>query len=899
VSALCEFVGRFGPLRVITHVMTASSIPASGGGGYARYLESKTVAPERGDYYLTPDGEMAQAPGRWLSDSETLARLGVQVDRPVDGADFIALMDGRHPGTGDWLRPPGAGGGRGGGIDVTFSAPKSVSTVWALADPWQREQIEAAHARAVEQTVLYVRERVPVVRRRYSGQVVEEHAKDVIAAEYRHTTARGVTGAQAPDPQLHSHVVITGAVREDERIVAVASRPIFGSARELGGFYRSQLAHELAGEGYQIRYGTGKDGRYFELAGVPQTLLDDFSGRSREVARAAERFRARYGRAPERGELRGLALENRRAKQPTTRADLQRAWAETGRRHGFGPGEALRLLEGSERVGRSGSVEDRIEAHLTAHHAIFDARELRAVALEQTAGQMPPDIALGIAREMVRNRRILTLEGDRLTTLAVRAQEQAIERRATALARQAGRDAGERARADAVREVAERIAAPLSPEQLKALEAVTGPERLGVLIGPAGTGKGVVIDAAARAEQHAGRTTIGIAVSGSTAERLGADSPALAGRTLTLDSLVARDRAGSINVDQATTIFLDEAGMTDHYRLDALTKLVERSGAKLIAVGDGRQLPSIGPGGMFDRLALHAPTAELQDVYRTKDPAEQWAWQALRAGEPERAMAHYILRNQLHFQDTRDEAGEAAVQRWHTLAQQHGLREVALIADASNQEVDRLNARAQHLRARHGELGHHQLQHPDRHYPIHQGDLVAFTSQHRPPGQPRIENGTRGEITAIHPHGVGIALDGSDRHINLATEDLGSVRLGYAQHVYRQQGATVQRSVVLTGGWQTSKESAYVEATRARHGTDWYLARDQLGLEGQDPNRVRRLAEHMRNSRAQVPSVALRVPAHADWTPSRDPLRLRPMLSPARWLTRQLRRDTQDRSIRR
>ena len=143
--ALCELLGRFGALRVITHVMTAASIGASRGGGYARYLESKTVEPERGDYYLTPDGEMAQAPGRWLTDPETLERLGVQVGGPVDGKDFIALMEGRHPGTGRWLRPEGAGGGRGGGIDVTFSAPKSVSTVWALGDPWQREQIEQAH----------------------------------------------------------------------------------------------------------------------------------------------------------------------------------------------------------------------------------------------------------------------------------------------------------------------------------------------------------------------------------------------------------------------------------------------------------------------------------------------------------------------------------------------------------------------------------------------------------------------------------------------------------------------------------------------------------------------------------------------------------------------------------
>jgi conjugative relaxase-like TrwC/TraI family protein len=318
------------------------------------------------------------------------------------------------------LRPEGAGGGRGGGIDVTFSAPKSVSTVWALGDPWQREQIEAAHARAVESAIGYLREQVPVVRRRYGGQVVEEHAKDVIAAEYRHTTARGVSGAQAPDPQLHSHVVITGALREDDRFVAVASRPIFRSAREVGAFYRSALADELVREGYPIERGTGKDGRYFEIAGVPVELREAFSGRSREVARAAERFRARYGRAPERGELRNLALENRRAKTLTTRKDLERVWRETGRHHGFGADEAIRLIGASERPTVEHAIEKRIESKLAEHHAVFDARELHAVALEQATGEMSPDETLAVAREMVRDRRVLTLEGGRMTTLAVR-----------------------------------------------------------------------------------------------------------------------------------------------------------------------------------------------------------------------------------------------------------------------------------------------------------------------------------------------------------------------------------------------------------------------------------------------------------------------------------------------
>ena len=179
-----------------------------------------------------------------------------------------------------------------------------MSAVWALGDESQRREIEAAHAAAVSEAMAHLTETVPTVRRRYGGQVVEEHAREVVAAEYRHTTARGVLEGDAPDPQLHSHVVITSAIREDGRIVAVASRPIFRSARELGAYYRSALAHQLQQRGYAIERGTGKHGRYFEIAGVPRGLLDAFSARSREVARAAERFRAKWGRAPERGELR-------------------------------------------------------------------------------------------------------------------------------------------------------------------------------------------------------------------------------------------------------------------------------------------------------------------------------------------------------------------------------------------------------------------------------------------------------------------------------------------------------------------------------------------------------------------------------------------------------------------
>ena len=175
---------------------------------------------------------------------------------------------------------------------------------------------------------------------------------------------------------------------------------------------------------------------------------------------------------------------------------------------------------------------------------------------------------------MIAERRILPLEGGLMTTLAVRAREQAIERRFGELAGHAGRDVGEHARSTAGDQVAERIGGRLTDEQAHALQVITGPERGAILVGPAGTGKGVVIDAAARAEQMTGHRTFGIAVSGSTAQRLGQDAPALAGQTLTLDALVARADRGQLQVDEDTTIYFDEAGMADTDRLDRLTEIV-------------------------------------------------------------------------------------------------------------------------------------------------------------------------------------------------------------------------------------------------------------------------------------------------------------------------------------
>jgi len=207
-------------------VLTVAKIAGSGAAAYGQYLEGRTQAAGTGDYYLSQDGERVEAPGRWASLGPVgRDALGVDASRAVAAEQFQQLMAVRNPATGGRLRAGGAGGSAVAAIDATFSAPKSVSAVWALGSPELRAGIEAAQERAVESALAHAVEYVPMVRRRVDREtVVRETPVELIATSWRHTTARAVAG-RAPDPQLHSHVVLHGAVRQgDGRVVAIESR---------------------------------------------------------------------------------------------------------------------------------------------------------------------------------------------------------------------------------------------------------------------------------------------------------------------------------------------------------------------------------------------------------------------------------------------------------------------------------------------------------------------------------------------------------------------------------------------------------------------------------------------------------------------------------------------------
>jgi conjugative relaxase-like TrwC/TraI family protein len=834
-------------------MQSTHKISGDAASGFAAYL---TESRGRGDYYVggEADGEM----GRWQGSPEALEVLGLAPGAAVERDALVALMNGRHPETGAAIRPVGGDGSRVAGIDLTFSAPKSVSALWAVSGPYRRAQIEAAHRGAIASAMARVERDVDLVRRREMGVLRWEPARSLVRAEFVHTSSRltrGQEGQGVPDPQLHSHVVVVAAERQDGKFAAVDSRELFRSARVNGAWYRAELAYSLGELGLEVRGGQGKDGRYFEVARVPADLAKRWSSRTEDIERAARAFRQRYGREPRAGELGAMTVATRGTKTALAQVDIDEAWRAVGEEHGLSRARGQDLF-GVEPRHEWRPVSSDLLRTLTRDRSMVERRELDARAAELAAGTMRPAEAQEVAEDLTRTGELVELEGGWWTTRELRELEQRALDLTEDLA--AGETAAvPEATLSLARESARRqLGGPLSREQQEALETVTGPAGVAVLIGQAGTGKGVVIRAAREAWERDGHRVIGTAVAGATAKRLGADSGIA--ETMTVDALTTRHGNDGLGLDERSVIVVDEAGMADTRRLARVVEAASQSRAKLLLVGDDAQLSPVGAGGLFGEIARRAPTADLMTVHRAHEDWERDAWAQLRRGDSERALAQYASRDRLHVEDTRAEAGERMVDDWARVREEQPGARVMMLTDASNDELDRLNAAAQERRAAAGELGHRRARLPHRPYDLRAGDEVILTGQLRPRGEDRVENGTRGTVLSIDERDDRVVLrteEPQPRDVEFSTRESPDVRLAYAQHVYKAQGLTTDRALVLTGGWQSDRERAYVALSRAKERTDVYVSREDLGEDGTDADLTERLAQRVSVSHAQQASV--------------------------------------------
>jgi len=774
--------------------------------------------------------------------------------------------------------------------------------VWALASPELRAGIEACQERAVDAALAHATEYVPMVRRRVDREtVLRETPAEILASSWRHTTARAVPG-RPPDPQLHSHVVLHGAVRQgDGRVVAIESRALLVHQREVGAAYRAQLARELQGLGFQVQAGTGGGGRYFELSGVPQGLLEAWSGRHRQVRQAidrrlAERVAELHGRVAAGGpgadaaagrlvalersgqllpaEQRAVAMSTRAAKGDgalETAGDLDQAWWQEASEHGFDarsvqalrdPDRAVDVAEGEL------AIERRILERLTEFDATFAAREARAVALEAIAGGDP---AAGLtALERLRERsEILELVDGRETTRTHRGTERAAVTAARVLA-DTPTEAIDPELVDAdVSELRAELAlggAQLASEQEQAMRVACSGRRLVVVVGQAGTGKSTALTGVARAHRAAGQRIVVTSTGAQAAERLTAEfaQEGVSAEGYSTAALQAAVRRGAVTLGREVTVIHDEAALASTREQAWLLEAVATSGARVIEVGDPRQSGAVGAGGLWPHIeqaaAERGGLVQLSRIVRAKDAADRRDQARWRAGEHDQALAGFSRRGRVLIDGTQRQAEDRALEAAHTDRREG--RSALVVVQTSNEQLDGLNARAQALRAQDGALGGQAVALAGRPYGLYAGDEIVLRAASVHPQLGAVRNGTRGTVldVADDEQTATVQLtDGRQASFDRGQLDAGSARLAYVSHTWPAQGQTVDRAHVIAGE-HADANGTYVALTRAREQTRVYASAERLDAGDQDggrEDRLARLADRLGRSEPEVPSIAV------------------------------------------
>ena len=178
------------------------------------------------------------------------------------------------------------------GFDLTFSPSKSVSTAWALADEDTRAVISDCHRQAIDYVVSYAEHHV-FHSRSGAGGIVEEDVTGVIATSFTHFTSR------MDDPQLHDHVVLWNRARSvsDGRWRTLDSKAIFKATTTLSELHQGVLSDLLTaklGLGWEARRRRHSAKPRYEITGVAESLMAEFSRRSVQIAEHSERLRAEF-----------------------------------------------------------------------------------------------------------------------------------------------------------------------------------------------------------------------------------------------------------------------------------------------------------------------------------------------------------------------------------------------------------------------------------------------------------------------------------------------------------------------------------------------------------------------------------------------------------------------------
>ena len=611
-------------------------------------ISALSSSGQAASYYQAEDGyydEGGKSPSSWegkaaddlgLSGEVDQDRFRTLLDGNVDGRQLGTMRDGKIE-----HRP---------GWDLTLSAPKSVSVMALVAGD---KRLIAAHTAAVKSALAHVEHHMAATRIRAEGATSRETTGKLAIASFRHTTSR------AQDPQLHTHNVILNMTRGEDGVWrSLEPRALYQLQKQIGAIYRQELALAARELGYDIV--AGKDSM-FEIAGVPEAATTALSVRTAEIdARLEERGTSREKASAAEKQI--AALDTRQAKVIVEHGALVADWRATADAAGFGQDQRMALVaEAVERAAlpeRQSSLADS-QGHAARRAVAFAAEKLgerQSVFAESALHEEAGRFALGnasyaaISRAVAASardsdlvaREFIDKRGASFPGFTTRTN---IENEKTILRIEAngrGQIAPLAGRIEAAKAVAR--AADLSRrdghvwttgQRAATARLLSSNSRIAAVQGYAGTAKTTTVLATyAREASARGFRVTALAPTASAATVLG-EAIKLRGDTVARHLLTPEGRQQS----GPSAWIVDEASLLSAHDMARLLVAAEKAEARVILVGDVKQLGSVGAGAAFAQLqGAGMETATLAEIVRQTNPLTKEAVEASIQGDARRAL---------------------------------------------------------------------------------------------------------------------------------------------------------------------------------------------------------------------------------------------------------------------
>ena len=556
-------------------------------------LTTKVITPKQGESYYAKENyysaEESVENSQWFG--KGARELGLR--GKVKPKDFKKLLYGELP-NGTKFRnrnPDNPKNKERAGVDCTFSAPKSVSI---LALVGGEEQVEQAHKKALLRTLKIIERDYAAtrVKKNYQSRVV--NTGNLVVGQFHHDTSREL------DPHLHTHCVILNMTKHNNKLYAFHNDGIHANKKMLGMIYQNELAIEIQKLGYEIEQ---KENGQFEIKGFKDTDLESLSKRRQQIKAEL--------RPDSTWKDREKIWDKTRIKkgEPIPREDLQDYWRQELSDAPFPQPVPEYAKEYNSQLRTSLTsvskvVSDAIE-HSSERNVAFKPEALKKFILEDV-GKYSHE---SLHNEIVNNDELIHLDKKVTTQTALLREINTIR-----LVKDGQNKVDPLSSAEAVTDSVRGLGLTEGQQNAVVMAATTN-DQIIAWSGKAGVGKTYALNTFKTIAQNRGYTIKGFAPSAKAAGILSEEMDIKA--TTVARKLVSKPL--EIEAEQQQIWIVDEAGLLGAKNAHELLQKAKAENARVLLVGDTRQLSSVAAGNPFKSLQQAGmATAHMNQSLRQK-----------------------------------------------------------------------------------------------------------------------------------------------------------------------------------------------------------------------------------------------------------------------------------------